>query len=77
VQQSLQAAQIGDRNPGLVFFQNADDLIFGEPAALHLWSSQLGQRLPQTGLGEGGNVSRDPIRRVHFTYRPSKGPSVT
>ena len=51
------AAQIGDRNPGLVLFRNADDLVFGEPAALHLWSFQLGQRLSQTGLGPGGNVS--------------------
>uniref|UniRef100_UPI003ADA963A hypothetical protein n=1 Tax=Paracoccus sp. T5 TaxID=3402161 RepID=UPI003ADA963A len=43
------------------FLQNADDLIFGEPAALHLWSSWLGQSLPQTGLGAGGNVSRTAI----------------
>ena len=50
------AAQICDGNPGLVLFQNADDLIFGEPAALHLWSFRLGQSLPQTGLGGGGNV---------------------
>ncbi|MCZ8335698.1 MAG: hypothetical protein O9328_15645, partial [Rhodobacteraceae bacterium] len=47
----------GNGNPGLVLFQNADDLIFGEPAALHLWSSRLGQSLPQTGLGAGGNVT--------------------
>ena len=50
------AAQIGDGNPRLVLLQNADDLIFGEPAALHLWSSRLGQSLTQTGLGGGGNV---------------------
>ncbi|WP_265508962.1 hypothetical protein, partial [Paracoccus rhizosphaerae] len=36
--------------------QNADDLIFSEPAALHLWSYRLGQSLSQTGLGGGGNV---------------------
>ena len=51
------AAQIGDGNPGLVLLQNADDLIFGELAALHLWSFRLGQSLSQTGLGGGGNVS--------------------
>ena len=50
------AAQIRNGNPGLVLFQNADDLIFGKPAALHLWSSRLGQSLRQTGLDAGGNV---------------------
>jgi hypothetical protein len=40
-----------------MLLQNADDLIFGEPAALHLWSFRLGQSLPQTGLGGGGNVT--------------------
>lgn len=39
------------RKPGLVLLQNADDLVFGEPAALHLWSLRLGQSLAQTGLG--------------------------
>jgi pimeloyl-ACP methyl ester carboxylesterase len=28
-------------------------------AALHLWSFRLGQSLPQTGLGRGGNVTPD------------------
>jgi hypothetical protein len=32
-------AQIGNGNAGLVLFQNTDDLIFGESAALYLWSS--------------------------------------
>jgi transposase len=53
----VRAAQIGDGNPGLVLFQDADDLIFGEPAALHLWSFRLDQSLPQTGLGRGSNVT--------------------
>ena len=52
------AAQIGSGNPGPVLFQNADDLIFGKPAALHLWSSRLVQSLTQTGLGAGGNANR-------------------
>ena len=50
------AAQIGNGNAGLVLLQDADDLIFGEPAELYLWSSRLGKSLPQTGLGGGGNV---------------------
>ena len=50
-------AQIGDENTRLVLFQNADDLVFGEPATLHLWSSRLGQSLSQTGLAVGGNVT--------------------
>lgn len=52
------AAQIGHGNPSLVLLQNADDLVFGKPAALRLWSFRLGQSLPQTGLGGGGNVTR-------------------
>jgi len=55
------AAQVCDGNPRLVRLQNADDLVFREPAALHLWSFRLGQRLPQSGLGAGGNVS---VRRI-------------
>lgn len=35
----------------------ADDLIFSEPAAFHLWSYLLGQCLSQTGLGGEGNVN--------------------
>jgi len=54
---AMLAAQIGDGNPGLMLFQNANNLVFGEPAALHLWSFRLGQSLPQTGLGAGGNVT--------------------
>lgn len=50
------AAQIGDGNSCLMLFQNDDYLIFGEPAALHLWSFRSSQSLPQTGLGGGGNA---------------------
>jgi hypothetical protein len=39
-----------------------DDLVFGEPAALHLWSFRLGQSLPQTGLGAGGNVKGNQFK---------------
>lgn len=49
--------KIGNGNPRLVLLQNADDLILGEAAVLHLLSFQLGRSLPQTGLGGGGNVS--------------------
>ncbi|MFE3839320.1 hypothetical protein ABNX41_19960, partial [Rhodobacteraceae bacterium PA1-206B] len=48
---------IADGNARLVLFQNADDLIFGESAARHLWSSRLGQCLTQTGLAAAGNVT--------------------
>jgi hypothetical protein len=34
----------------------SDDLLFGEPAALHLWSLSWGQSLLQTGLSQEGNV---------------------
>jgi Ca2+-binding RTX toxin-like protein len=51
------AAQIGDGNTGLMLLRNADDLIFGKPAALHLWSFRLGQSLTQTGLSKGGYVN--------------------
>jgi hypothetical protein len=49
-----------------VLFQNPDDLVFGEPAALHLWSFRLRQSLPQTGLGGGGNVIRNG-HRIDFS----------
>ncbi|MBN8977780.1 MAG: hypothetical protein J0I08_15000, partial [Rhizobiales bacterium] len=49
-------AQIGDRNPGLLFLQYSDDLVFGEPVALHLWSLSWGQSLLHTGSSQGGNV---------------------
>jgi dimethylglycine dehydrogenase len=50
------SAWIGDGNPGLVLLQKAVDLVFAEPAGLHLWSFQLGKSLSQTGLGAGGDV---------------------
>lgn len=51
------AAQISHRNPGLMLLQDANDLIFGKSAALHLWSFRLGQRLSQTGSDPRGNTS--------------------
>ncbi|WP_265507233.1 hypothetical protein, partial [Paracoccus rhizosphaerae] len=53
-----------------VLLQNADDLIFSEPAALHLWSYRLGQSLSQTGLGGGGNVRHDQ-QQVPVSLRPA------
>ena len=32
------ATQIGNGNAGLLLLQNRDDLLFGEPGSLHLWS---------------------------------------
>jgi hypothetical protein len=43
------AAEIGDRNPGLVLFQNPDDLLFRKPFALHTLVLVLGQSELQTG----------------------------
>jgi len=39
-----------------MLFQNAYDLVFGEPAALQPWPFQLGHSPSQTGLRGGGNV---------------------
>lgn len=58
VAHTMLAAQIGDRNPGLLFLQYPDDLLFGEPVALHLRSLLWGQSLLQAGLSQGGNVNR-------------------
>lgn len=47
-----------------MLFQNADDLIFGEPAALRLWSFRFGQSRIQTGLCGGGNVRVGNLLRL-------------
>jgi hypothetical protein len=44
------AAEISDRNPGFVLFQNPNDLIFRKPFALHALVLVLGQSEFQTGL---------------------------
>ena len=51
------AAQAGDRNPGFMFLQNSDDLLFREAAALHILVLSMGQNELQSGLDRGGNVS--------------------
>ena len=53
VADGVRAAQTGGGNSALMLLQSADDLGFGEPAALHLWCYQLGQRRRQTEVGEG------------------------
>ena len=65
---AVPAAQISDGNPGLVLLQNADDLIFSEPAALHLWSYRLGQSLPQNWMRRRGNVTADAPEAVPPRY---------
>jgi hypothetical protein len=40
-----------------MLFENADNLFFAKPVALHLWSFSMGQSLFQTGLGPWGNVT--------------------
>jgi hypothetical protein len=47
----VEVGLIGDRNAYLVLFQITDNLIFGKPTALLLWSFRLDQSLSQTGLG--------------------------
>lgn len=49
--------QIGNGNLGHRPLQNAGNLVYGEPAALNLCSSQLGQCKLQPGLVAGSNVS--------------------
>ncbi len=51
------AAQIGDRNPGLVLLQNPDDLLFRKATALHALVLVLGQSELQTGLSSWGKVT--------------------
>jgi hypothetical protein len=58
------AAQISHGNSGLTLFQNANNLVFGKSAALHLWSFRLGQSLSQTGLDAGGNVTALRTRMI-------------
>src|SRR3977135_2107028 len=51
------AAQIGDRNAGLVLFQNPDDLLFRKATALHALVLVMGQSELQPGLSPRGNVT--------------------
>jgi hypothetical protein len=41
----------------LMLREDADNLFFAEPVALHLWSFSMGQSLFQTGLAPRGNVN--------------------
>ena len=56
VADAMLAAQIGDRNAGLVLLQNPDDLLFRKAVALHALVLVLGQNELQTGLSPRGNV---------------------
>ena len=48
VADAMLAAQIGDRNAGLVLLQNPDDLLFRKATALHALVLVLGQNELQT-----------------------------
>jgi hypothetical protein len=50
------AAQVGDRNAGLLLLQNPDDLLFRKAAALHALILVMGQSELQPGLSPRGNV---------------------
>src|SRR5437764_1501771 len=58
VADAVLAAQIGDRNAGLVLLQYPDDLFFRKAAALHALVLVLGQNELQTGLSPRGKVNR-------------------
>jgi hypothetical protein len=63
---SVLAAKIGHGNPGLMLFQDANNLVFDKSAALHLWSFWLGQSLTQSGLDAGGNFKTCLINPERF-----------
>jgi hypothetical protein len=56
------AAQIGNRNAGLMLLQNPDDLLFRKPAALHALVLVVGQNELQTGLSPWGKVKLPLVR---------------
>src|ERR1700682_1953998 len=64
VADAMLAAQIGDRNAGLVLLQNPDDLLFRETIALHALVLKMGQSELQTGLRPRGKVKGSPQRRA-------------
>src|SRR4030081_2064671 len=57
VADAMLAAQIGDRNAGLVLLQNPDDLFFRKTTALHPLVLVVGQSELQPGLSQRGNVT--------------------
>ena len=57
VADAMLAAQIGDRNAGLILLQNPDDLLFRKAAALHALVLVVGQNELQTGLSPWGKVT--------------------
>jgi hypothetical protein len=70
VANTMLAAEIDDRDPGLVLLQNSDDLFFRKPYALHALVLVLGQSELQTGLSPRGKVN--PIRMAHAKRAISK-----
>jgi hypothetical protein len=59
------AAQIGNRNAGLVLLQNPDGLLCRKTTGLHALVLVLGQSELQTGLSPKGKVSGN-----YLWYRP-------
>src|ERR1700716_952641 len=75
------AAQIGDRNAGLVLLQNPDDLFFRKTTALHALVLVVGQSELQPGLSQRGNVTvRNRFGQIqarsHLGAKP-RGPDKT
>jgi hypothetical protein len=60
VADAVLAAQIGDRNAGLVLLQYPNDLLFRKATALHALVLVMGQSELQPGLSPRGNVRAFP-----------------
>uniref|UniRef100_A0A2A3JZ14 Uncharacterized protein n=1 Tax=Alloyangia mangrovi TaxID=1779329 RepID=A0A2A3JZ14_9RHOB len=62
------AAQLLRAQPGLVLLQDANDLLFAEPASLHRLSPRLENRLTSNcGLFRGAGHRRTRILRALYT----------
>src|SRR6516225_5038500 len=72
VADAVLAAQIGDRDAGLVLLQNPDDLLFRKAAALHALVLVVGPSELQTGLSPWGKVIRN-ILIFWLNLVPQKG----
>ena len=80
VADAMLAAESGDRDPGLVLFQNPDDLSFRKPFALHALVLVLGQSELQTGLSPRGKVimlTEDANAMVHTSASSASLPTPT
>ncbi|MEH2509460.1 hypothetical protein V1291_000814 [Nitrobacteraceae bacterium AZCC 1564] len=73
VADAMLAAQISDRNPGLVLLQNPDDLLFRKTTALHALVLVMGQSGLKTGSSPGGKVRPDRFSEEQRLLREPRG----